>query len=267
MELQGRADELRERGLGLAVVTYDPIAVLEDFADRRDIDFPLLSDEGSTVIRRYGLLNTTVDPNNDNFGYPFPGTFILSRQGEVTSRFFEPTFQERNTVASILVELGDQLNVPATQVSSLYLDVTSYATDQIAAPGTRLSLVLDITPGENMHVYAPGVVGYRPIALTIDDQPGVLLRSAQYPQSEDYYFEPLDEHVQVYQSPFRIVQDIMIDPSREGQAALAGVTSLTVTGTLNYQACDDTICYNPQSVPLSWTVELRGLDRERALQR
>ena len=192
---------------------------------------------------------------------------MLDPQGEVTSRFFEDAYQERNTVASVLVRLGSQVNVPATQVTSPYLAITSYTTDQVAAPGTRLSVVLDITPGENIHVYAPGVVGYRPIALTLDAQPGVLIRSAQYPESEDFYFEPLDEHVQVYQSPFRIVQDVTVDASREGQAALDGAASLTITGTLDYQACDDKICYNPQTVPLSWTIGLRSLDRERALQR
>jgi len=192
---------------------------------------------------------------------------MLNPQGEVTSRFFEDAYQDRNTVASVLVRLGNQVNVPTTQVTSPYLDITSYTTDQIAAPGTRLSVVLDIKPDENIHVYAPGVVGYRPIGLTLDAQPGVLIRSAQYPESEDCYFEPLDEHVQVYQSPFRIVQDVTVDASPEGQAALGGATSLTITGTLNYQACDDTICYNPQTVSLSWTIDLRSLDRERALQR
>jgi hypothetical protein len=32
---------------------------------------------------------------------------------------------------------------------------------------------------------------------------GVVTRSAQYPPSEDYHFKPLNEHVQVYQRPFR----------------------------------------------------------------
>jgi hypothetical protein len=268
VELQGRLDELQRKGLGLAVLSYDSVAVLADFAGRRGIDYPLLSDEGSVVIRRYGLLNTTIDPGNQNFGYPFPGTFMLDTRRTVTSRFFEDAYQERNTVASIFVRLGDELNnIPGTRVSSPYLDITSYATDQVVAPGTRLSLVLDLEPGEDIHVYAPGVAGYRPIALNIDEQPGILIRSAHYPESEEYFFEPLNERVPVYQTPFRIVQDITVDASSEGQAALEGATSLTITGTLNYQACDDKICYNPQSVPLSWTVALRSLDRERARSR
>jgi hypothetical protein len=39
---------------------------------------------------------------------------------------------------------------------------------------------------------------------------------------------------------------------------------MTIAGTLQYQACDDKVCFTPQSVPLTWTLGLRALDRERA---
>jgi hypothetical protein len=115
-----------------------------------------------------------------------------------------------------------------------------------------------------VHVYAPEVEGYKPIGLVIEPRAGLVISEAQYPRSEDYFFAPLKEHVPVYQSPFRIVQDLTIDASRDSQAALKGVSSLTIKGVLNYQACDDKICFSPQSVPLSWTVNLKPLDRERA---
>ena len=248
----------------MAVITYDPVPVLAEFAARRGVAFPLLSDEGSKVIRDYGILNTTADPGNPLFGYPFPGTFIVNRDGRITARFFEETYQERSTVASVLVRLGHDVGVPATKISAPNVEITSYATDGVAAPGTHLSVVLDVTPGPKIHVYAPGVTGYRPVALTIEPPPGVVLLDAQYPAPEEYLFEPLNERVLVYQQPFRIVQDLMIDASRTGQAALQGVSTLTIRGTLDYQACDDKICYNPQRVPLTWTVNLIPLDRERA---
>jgi len=68
----------------------------------------------------------------------------------------------------------------------------------------------------------------------------------------------------MYQHPFRIVQDVTLDPSKEGTAALKDVTSLTITGRFDYQACDDTVCFTPQSVSLSWTIGVKPLDRERA---
>jgi hypothetical protein len=35
---------------------------------------------------------------------------------------------------------------------------------------------------------------------------------------------------------------------------------------LEYQACDDKICYNPESIPLSWTLTLLPLIRERPVR-
>ena len=90
------------------------------------------------------------------------------------------------------------------------------------------------------------------------------MRAAQFPKSEDYFFKPLNEHVPVYQHPFRIVQDVMLDPSRDGSAALKDVTMITITGTFEYQACDDKVCFPPQSIPLSWSIGVKPLDRERA---
>ena len=250
--------------MNLAAVSYDPVPVLADFSARRGITFSLLSDAGSATIKRYGILNTTIDPKNERYGYPFPGTFIVDRHGIVTSRVFESLYQERSTMSSILVRLGRQVDAPATKIHGAHLDVTSYATDQVAAPGTHFSLVLDATPAARVHVYAPGATGYIPVAITLQPQPGLVVRGARFPKAEDYFFEPLNEHVPVYQHPFRIVQDVMLDPSREAAARLKDMTSLTITGTFEYQACDDKVCFTPQSIPLSWTIGVKPLDNERA---
>lgn len=264
-ELQTRTADLAKGGIGLAAISYDAVPILADFSKRRGIAFPLLSDPGSATIKRYGILNTTVpETNQQSYGIPFPGTFMLNTQGVVTSRFFEQAYQDRSTVGSIMARLGSTVDVQATTVSSPQLELTSFATDSVVAPGTQFSLVLDVRPARGVHVYAPGVTSYKPIALSVQSHPGLLARGAQYPQSEDYHFKPLNEHVQVYQRPFRIVQDVLIDPSPQGLAALKDVSSLTITGVLNYQACDDKLCFTPQSVPLTWTVALRQLDRERA---
>ncbi len=38
----------------------------------------------------------------------------------------------------------------------------------------------------------------------------------------------------------------------------------SVEGTLQYQACDDRMCYIPQELSVKWTFQLEGHDRERA---
>jgi peroxiredoxin len=264
-ELQTRMADLGKNGIGLAAVSYDAVPILADFSKRRGITFPLLSDPGSATIKRYGILNTTVpETNQQSYGIPFPGTFMLNRQGVVTSRFFEQAYQERSTVGSIMAKLGNKVEVQATTVASPQLELTSFATDSTVAPGTQFSLVLELRPARGVHVYAPSVTGYKPVALSVQPQPGLLSRGALYPPSEDYHFKPLNEHVQVYQRPFRIVQDVVVDASPQSQGALKDLSSMTIKGVLSYQACDDKLCFTPQSVPLTWTVMLRQLDRERA---
>ena len=259
--------ELKRAGLGLAGVSYDAVPILADFSARRGITFPLLSDPGSLVIKTYGILNTTVPATNQQqYGIPFPGTFMLDKAGVVTSRFFEQAYKERTTMSTVMVRLGQSTSARAINVKASYLELTTYLTDEVAAPGTHFSVVLDVKPQSKAHVYAPGVAGYKPIALRIDPQPGLVLRNAQFPSPEDYFFAPLKEHVAVYSKPFRVVQDLTIDPSPQAATALAGATSMTIKGVLDYQACNDRECFLPQSIPLTWTVSLKALDRERARQ-
>jgi hypothetical protein len=242
----------------------------------------MLSDAGSATIKRYGILNTVVDealgPDGkdpavladlqryvtvtqaqERFrGIPFPGTFMLDRQRRVTSRFFEDYYWERNTVASIMLRLGAGTTpVAATHVSTEHLEVNAYPSEAGVSLGTRFSLAVDITPKRSMHVYAPGKHSYRAVALTITPPPHVRVMAVAYPKSAMYYFAPLKERVPVYQRPFTLAVQVVPEATAEARKALAGATELVVNGTLDYQACDDKICYNPVSLPLSWTVALR----------
>ena len=65
--------------------------------------------------------------------------------------------------------------------------MTSYLTDTTAAAGTQFSLVLDVRPSPGVHVYAPGVTGYTPIALSLEPTPGLLVRGRAVPAIRDYF--------------------------------------------------------------------------------
>ena len=194
-------------------------------------------------------------------------TRLAPQVGTAVPSFSLQDQTERDTIASVMVRLCHGFAPAGTRVSASHLELMTAVTDQTVAPGTHFAIIVDVKPAKRVHVYAPGVVGYKPVTLRIDPQAGILVRSAQFPQAEDFYFKPLNEHVAVYQKPFRIVQEIAIDGSADGQRALAGRDRLTIAGSLDYQACDDKVCFVPQSVPLSWTVELKALDRERAKKR
>jgi peroxiredoxin len=292
VELQSRVNELRQKGLGLAAISYDRPEVHVAFSKARGITFPLLSDPGSETIKRYGILNpvpewalgpdkddpdvkaavqkyvSVVNPNKTMVGIAFPGTFILDRQGRVTSRYFEDFYIERNTISSIMMRLNNHVApVAGTRLSTAHLDVTTYPSEPAIAPGNRFSIALDVQPHKGIHVYAPGAKNYRVIALTIAPQPFVRALQMKYPASRIYSFKPLNERVPVFDKPFTLVQEVILEGTPQAQAAFRGKDSVTIAGTLEYQACDDKICYNPASLPISWTLNLRPLVLERTTPR
>ena len=249
LEMQGRVGEIRGRGLGLAESTrkrscFTKARVGSVFASLiLNPEWALGSDpEVQTVFRLVGIA--------------FPGTFILDREGRVTSRFFEDFYIERNTVSGILLKLDD--NAPAvagTEISTAHFDLTTYPSDSAVAAGNRFNF----RPRPRMHIYAPRAQNYRAISLKLDPHPWVQVVPMKYPPSEIYEFKPLNEKVPVYQKPFLLVQELVLSGTPQAQAAYRGQESITLTGSLEYQACDDTICYSPASVPLSWTLKLRSL--------
>lgn len=295
MELQDQLDELTEAGIGVAAISYDSLETLSGFADRRGITFPLLSDNDSAVITEFGILNTVVQeglgPNGDDpevvadvhkyvaaavfdspglrrmiNGTPFPGTFMLDRNGVVTSRFFESFYRERASTTTIMLKSGIDLSpIEAIQGNTAQLSFTAYPSTTIVTNGTRFALAVEVEPGEGMHVYAPGAddMGYRVIGFNMAESDYVRFEDVDYPDSETYHFEPLDEYVSVYQEPFTIIQEAIVEAAAEVEEELEGVEAITLSGTLEYQACDDAICYLPVSVPVSFTLEYQGLDYQR----
>jgi AhpC/TSA family/Disulphide bond corrector protein DsbC len=261
VELQGQFEELKRRGLGLAAISYDPPETLRKFSEARGITFPLIADSGSAIIKQYGLFNTTVERGTRAYGVPYPGTFLLDRKGIVRARYFEDAYQERNTAASILVRQGATPFGPIVSAETRHLLVIAAVSDQEAVPGKRLSIAFDIEPRPGMHVYAPGKHAYQVIGVAIDPQPWLRAAPLTYPAADIYHFKPLDERVEVYLKPFRLVQDVTILATPEVQKLLANQASVTISGQVKYQACDDKICYSPQSVPLKWTLPLHQLVR------
>ena len=291
MELQDQLETLKEQGLGVAAISYDSVEVLSDFAQRRGITFPLLADDDSSVITEFGILNTVaaegVGDNADDpdvqadvakyvsafganpmiVGTPYPGTFMVDGDGKVTSRFFEEFYRERNTTTNVMLKLGMGLSpIAAVEGETAHLKFTAYPSNTSVTVGTRFSLALDVTPGPKMHVYAPGAEekGYRVIGFNLDQPEIARIELVSYPESEVYYFEPLDEHVPVYQEKFTILQEVVMNGDARAEEVMSTLDALTLTGTLDYQACDDAICFLPQSIPVSFTVDLEMPDRQRA---
>src|SRR5213593_3238870 len=118
-----------------------------------------------------------------------------------------------------------------------HLAIAATASAPTAAPGSKVSLFVDVTPNPGIHVYAPGAKDYLPIAVTIDPHPGVTVGAVKYPKSDTMVFD--GERVPVYQKAFRLVDEVSLTSS------LKAADTLTLTGAVKYQACNDRVCFLP----------------------
>ena len=148
---------------------------------------------------------------------------------------------------TLLTALFAQLIAPAPKPG--HAAILGSPAELSGAAGARLALFVDVTPKPGIHVYAPGTQDYIPITVKLNAQPEIKAGKVAYPKSETMIFA--DEKVPVFQKPFRLTQDVTLDKS-----AKPGST-VTVSGTVNYQACDDRVCYAPESAPVSWTIMVK----------
>jgi hypothetical protein len=238
--------------------------MLKDFATRRKIDFPLLADPDSEVIRSFKVFNP--EATGRSRGMARPGFFYFDARGLIREKFFEANDLDRFTPSNVIGKLFPELVESVGQgVEAPHLRLTLAQSDRLAAPGNRFTLVaeVELTPG--VHVYAPEVQGYKPIQLAIEALPEFTLEPVAYPRPKVLYLKAIRERLPVFEGKFRITQDATLSTSPEFVRSLGSEgKTITLGGELRYQACDRTVCYPPTSVPVEWQLKVFPLDRQRS---
>jgi len=224
----------------------------------------MLSDPESKAIRAYEVLNT--EATGQYKGMARPGYFFIDLQGVIREKFFEVKYRQRlsgnNLIGKLFPFLGDEVT---DKVEAPHLTVAVEQSDRIGFPGEFLILTAEVRLPPDVHVYSPGVKGYKPIALSMDSAPGMDFTPARYPAAKILYLPAIKERVPVLEGKFRITQELKISSAADFSASLgADGKTFAITGKLDYQACDSKICYLPASAPVKWQVQVLPLDRQRA---
>jgi peroxiredoxin len=260
VEMDQNYDELRKQGLGLAAISYDSPAILKNFAERRKIRYPLLSDADSAVIRAFGVLNEKVEKSNAFFGIPHPVTFVTDAGGKVKDKYFEQSAQERQTLAGLLVRnFGVAAGAAGSSATAKHVKLGLNASTGVVRSGQRVALVVEVEIPKGYHLYAPGVDGYIAVDWSMTESPLFRSHEVSYPASRILYLKAIDEKVPVYEGRARLVRDVTIGA---GKGLTIG-QDVKIEGTFKYQACSDRLCYPPETVPLTWVMKFEGHDTVR----
>ena len=248
----------------MAAISYDSVEILKSFADRRKIDFPMLADPNSETIRAYEVLNT--EATGQYKGMARPGYFFIDTSGTILEKFFETKYRQRfsgnNVIGKLFPELGEEVT---DTVQAPHLSLAVEQSDRTAFPGGRITLAAEVQLPPDVHVYSPGVQGYKSIALVMDPTPAMEFTPVNYPRAKTLYLPAIKERVPVFEGKFRLTQDLKVSSVADFSSSLGtdGKT-FTISGRLEYQACDSKICYLPTSAPIHWQLQILPLDRQRA---
>jgi hypothetical protein len=150
------------------------------------------------------------------------------------------------TVTAVTVVAAERVVTRKTRELAF---IATLAPDVVQS-NSQLSLSVSVMPNKGVHVYAPGST-YRPIAIALDANPVLTTGKTTYPQSSIYFFKPLNERVPVYSEPFTLKVNVAVG------TIPPGTSTLRVSGVVSYQACDDRVCFLPQSVPVAWTLRVK----------
>lgn len=240
-------------------MSYDPVDVLAEFADREAISYPLLADVGSIVITKIGLINNTIvedqaywgkSVNDRHKGLPYPGSFFLDEEGFVTEKLFERSHRIRPGGKVLLDRLGlssesdDVLAVegPALAVA-IWVDSTEYFPNQV----NRLNLKMQIEEG--FHVYVPpNPEQFVDFSVVIEPVQGLFTRDYTVPEGRSFSVSGFDERFNV------VEREMMISIPFYAEE---GTGEINLRGRISYQACTDATCLAPDSV--DFEIRLREL--------
>ena len=234
--------------MALFAVSYDAVAILRDFAGAHGITYPLLSDEGSHVIRALGLLNERVQedhaaygvkPNPRHVNLPYPGVFVLDAAGVVTRKRFHESYRERETGNGLIAQALGIFTEPAAPAAGTataaqaraWLDSPTYAWFQ------RLTLTVELSVAPGFHVgAAPGPEGLVPLSVEVEPIEGLEVGEARWPEPGDGLL--------VHRGTVRGTLPLTFSAAPGGGDHVVGVT-------IRYQACDASRRLPPSSLRLA----------------
>ena len=243
---------MQGKGVRIAAVSYDSQAILKTFAEQHAIGFPLLSDQDSGVIRRFGIFNSNIAPGLRAHGVPHPVSYLVTPDGVVEHKYFVANYQHRVTGAAVVLEQfgAPGENTPLVSIHRGPLSVSIGLSNAQAFAGQEIGFFARFTLAPGWHVYGnPLPAAYTATSVIFDD-PNIVSQSFELPPAVPLEIPALAETLPVYSGSFqglgRVLLKFPIDAGR-----------MTLSGQLRYQQCSETVCEAPETVPFKVALEIQ----------
>jgi hypothetical protein len=232
------------------------VEILRSFAAMHGITYPLLSDEGSQAMRALGLINDRVQedhavygikPNARHANLPYPGVFVLDRDGVITGKRFHESYRERDTGTGLIAQaLGivTESSAPVVAVSGPVVTARAWLDSSTYVFFQRVVLTVEVSIAPGFHVYGePAGEGLTSLSIEIGAIDGLEVGPAHWPSPQRLTRPGFNDGLWVHEGVVRGTVPLTFAGAPGGGDHVIGVT-------VRYQACDDASCLLPASVQL-----------------
>ena len=244
-------------GVALYAISYDSVDTLRLFAERHGVTYPMLADEGSTVIRRLGVYDYALDEHHAAFGretrpaqrhVAYPSVFVLDAEGVVVQKRHQPDYRTRES-GSMLLEEGLGVAVPAGELATVsrsgVVRVSAWLDVPCAARYERFRAVVELDVDPGWHVYgSPALGGCTALDLTVEPQEGLDVGVVELPTAAT-----LADGVRAYEGRVRLALPL-------SYRVEAGVADSVLALRMRYQACGELECLAPAQTGIELAVPI-----------
>jgi hypothetical protein len=247
---------LKAEGINAASITYDSREVLQRFSQSYGIEYPMLSDQGSKVIRAFGILNTNIPEDHPMlYGIPFPGDYLIGTDGTVIDKLFLPNYEHRPSASQLTLRHAAGAGPNSVQVKTDVLSATISLSSDRCFPGQELGVSLEVSIEPGWHLYGqPLPANYQPLALELEG-PLVGDYAMELPAAKPLLLEALNETLPVYEGEIRAHGKLGIKWSPPMPAKFLEPLGPPIQpglhhigGLFRFQACSDRVCEPPQAL-------------------
>jgi Disulphide bond corrector protein DsbC/AhpC/TSA family len=220
------------------------------------IEYPLLSDVGSKVIRAFGILNTNVPEDHPMmYGMPWPGEYLIAPDGTVRDKLFLPSYEHRPSASEVVLRHFDSTGANSVEIKAGVLNATVSLSTARCFPGQELGLELDLRLEPGWHIYGkPLPANYQAVDLILES-PLIGEQSLELPAPQPLLLRALGETLPVYGGGFKAHGKVSIKwsppmpaPFLKGLGEKIEPGIYEIAGTLRFQSCSDDVCEPPQAI-------------------
>jgi hypothetical protein len=156
-----------------------------------------------------------------------------------------------NSVVFVLIS-ADAIHAQGLRPKSIqHASVVAAALASPVTSGATVTLWADVTPDRSIHIYAEGAKDFTPVSLVLTPNAAITAGKPTYPKPDAASAPGSTDAVPAYTKTFRIGLPVTIKPSaKPGDVVM-------VAGAVNYQACDDRLCYPVAAAPVTWRLQVK----------